>query len=191
MDHDKGRNRLLPGIHHIQYKSTANTAERELFCDIEIIDVKLLPGKLEKARRFVRGAPADIHHGHEGHQREEDAAKDPDGIERRVPRAQQRVEGHEAGGGGADGGAEGGEEVEAPTGEVAADAVILAGPAGDADAGGDEGSGGEEDEDEVCGGPGEDEVDEEVAGELAEASPGVFCGGWHGERREMKRRERG
>lgn len=177
MDHGKGRNRLLPGIHHIQDESTANATERELFCDIEIEDVKLPPRKLENARRFVRGAPADVHHGHEGHQREEDAAEDPDGVERRVPRPQQRVEGHEAGGGGADGGAEGGEEVEAPAGEVAADAVVLAGSAGDADAGGDEGDGGEEDEDEVCGGPGEDEVDEEVAGEVAEASSGVFCDG--------------
>lgn len=87
------------------------------------------------------------------------------------------MEGHEAGGGGADGGAERGKEVEAPAGEVAADAEFLAGAARNADPGGDEGDGGDEDEDEVCDGPGEDEVDEEVAGEVAEASSGVSCGG--------------
>lgn len=178
MDHDKCWNRLFPGVHHFQDKSTANTTQWELFCHVHIIvDVNLPTRKLENARRFVRGAPANIHHGHERHQREEDASEDPDGIERRVSRAQQRVEGHEAGGGGADGGAERGEEVEAPAGEVAADAEILAGPAGDADAGGDEGNDGEEDEDEVGDRPGEDEVDEEVAGEVAEVSSGVFCGG--------------
>lgn len=176
MDHDKGRNCLPPGVHHFQDKGTANATQRELFRHIYIKDVELPTRKLEDARRLVRGAPADIHHGHEGHEGEEDAAEDPDGIERRVPGPQQRVEGHEAGGGGADGGAERGEEVEAPAGEVAADAELLAGPAGDADAGGDEGDGGEEDEDEVCGGPGEDEVDEEVAGEVAEASSDVFDG---------------
>jgi hypothetical protein len=194
MNHDKGRNCLLPGIHHFQNKGTANTAKWKLILNSHIKYINL-PGEFKNTRRFVRGAPADVHHGHEGHQRKDDAPKDPDGIERRFVRTQQRVEGHEAGGDGADGGAERGEEVEAPAGEVAAEAEMVAGPEGDADAGDGEGDGGEEDEDEVCERPEEDEVDEEIAGEVVEASLGVFGGVWHDETRggekRRKRRARG
>lgn len=140
MNDDECRNRLLPGVHHFQDKGTANTTEWKLVWVIYIKYVKL-PRILEDAGRFVRGAPANINHGHEGHQREEDATEDPDGIEGRVSGAQERVEGHEAGGGGADGGADCGEEVEAPAGEVAADAQLLAGSVEDADPGGDPGDG--------------------------------------------------
>lgn len=141
--------------------------------------------ELENARRLVRGAPANVHHGHEGNQGEEDAAKDPYRVESRVSRAQERVEGHEGGSGGADGSADCSEEVEPPAGEVAADALVLAGPVDDADAGGDPGDGGEEDEDEVGCGPGEDEVDEEVAGKMFEAFSSEFwgvCHFWKGRR---------
>lgn len=146
-----------------------------------------LTGELENARRLVRGAPANVHHGHEWNQGEEDTAEDPYRVESRVSGAQERVEGHEGGSGGADGGADRGEEVEPPAGEVAADALVVAGPVDDADAGGDPGDGGEEDEDEVGDGPGEDEVDEEVAGEMFEAFSSEFCGVGHDWGREGRR----
>lgn len=160
----KGRQCLPPRIHDLENKTATDPSQR--FLKRVRRDIVVKPAReLENPTRLIGRAPSDPSNCHERNQREEDAPKDPDGIEGGRFRPQDGCEGHEGGREGADGCAGGDEEVEAPAGEVAAAGLavggVFAGAGEDAGAGGDPGGCGEEGEGEVEEGPYGDEVGEE------------------------------